>query len=417
MSRRRSLLTTPARLQCRSPPLTLQRGRSGDFAKTADTCSSICGACRRQLHISVRFTPKAAGARNAAFLVTTNAPRSPHLIPLSGTGTEGLAVTVLQPNGGEKLFTGTSFRIEWSASGGSFSSFDVKFSSNGGSSFANVPGCTVWRHGAKLHLGRARPRDHGGTHPGDRPDQWRRLDFRHLRCQLQHRFGNRAMTLTAPNTAVNWGIGSTQQIKWTSNLGPAALVTIDLSRNGGTSWTQISGPIPNTNSFNWVVSGPATTTARIRVNWANGPIEDVSNVNFQIAAPFVTVTKPNGGEVWVRGTNQTFLWTSNLGAKEFVKIELSTDGGVTWTSMAEAVEAAPDPLSVLIGVDAERWQTGDPLAAGDQHQVPGADHVAGQPGGERHLEREFHNKGAVETTAMRMTIPPRCLRSGALWRA
>jgi hypothetical protein len=161
--------------------------------------------------------------------------------------------------------------------------------------------------------------------------------------------GTAQLTLTAPTTAVNWGIGATKQIKWTSNLGPTSLVTIDLSRNGGTSWTQISGPIPNTGAFHWAVSGPATTAARIRVNWANGPATDTSDGNFEIAAPFVTVTKPNGGEVWVRGTDQTLLWTSNLGSKEFVKIELSTDGGVTWTSMAEAVEAAPEPERVLIG--------------------------------------------------------------------
>ena len=68
--------------------IALQGVQSGDFAKTADTCSSSVVTAGGSCSITVRFTPKAAGARSAALLVRTNAPRSPHLIPLSGTGNQ-----------------------------------------------------------------------------------------------------------------------------------------------------------------------------------------------------------------------------------------------------------------------------------------------------------------------------------------
>jgi alpha-tubulin suppressor-like RCC1 family protein len=324
--------------------------QAGDFAKTTDNCSLTTvpagGACT----MLVKFTPAAAGSRSAAFLVSTNAPRSPHLIPLSGTGTQEGSVTVLHPNGGEILFTGTSSRIDWTAPDGVFSSFDVKFSSNGGAGFTNVPGCMGLAGTARTCTWKAPgPVTAAGRIQviGRTSDVGKTSDVSDANFSVVT--GTARITVTAPNAAVNWGIGSTHLIRWTCNLGPAALVTIDLSRNSGTSWTQISGPIPNTSTFKWVVTGPATNTARIRVNWANGPTTDINNGNFKIAEPFVTLAKPNGGEAWVRGTDQTFLWTSNLGAKEFVKIELSTDGGTTWTSMAEAVEAALDPESVLIG--------------------------------------------------------------------
>ena len=48
------------------------------------------------------------------------------------------------------------------------------------------------------------------------------------------------MTLTAPNTAVTWAIGSTQAITFTHNLGVGATVVIDLSRDGGASWATIN---------------------------------------------------------------------------------------------------------------------------------------------------------------------------------
>ena len=41
------------------------------------------------------------------------------------------------------------------------------------------------------------------------------------------------ITITAPNTAVTWTIGSTRSITWTHNLGAAAAVDIDVSRDGG----------------------------------------------------------------------------------------------------------------------------------------------------------------------------------------
>ncbi|HUI42984.1 MAG TPA: choice-of-anchor D domain-containing protein [Terriglobia bacterium] len=62
-----------------------------DFAET-NTCvgSVTITSCT----ITVTFTPTAAGARSAALMVTDNAPGSPQSVPLSGTGTNGPAVTL-----------------------------------------------------------------------------------------------------------------------------------------------------------------------------------------------------------------------------------------------------------------------------------------------------------------------------------
>src|SRR5215510_9110954 len=48
--------------------------------------------------------------------------------------------------------------------------------------------------------------------------------------------GTPSITVTYPNTAINAGIGSLQELKWTHNLGANASVKIELSRDGGLTY-------------------------------------------------------------------------------------------------------------------------------------------------------------------------------------
>jgi hypothetical protein len=50
------------------------------------------------------------------------------------------------------------------------------------------------------------------------------------------------------------------------------------------------------------------------------------------APPTITVTNPDGGEVWPVGTTQTIQWTST-GSMANVKIELSRDGGASFVTL------------------------------------------------------------------------------------
>ena len=139
-----------------------------------------------------------------------------------------------------------------------------------------------------------------------------------------------SVTVVSPNTAVDWGVGSTQQITWTHNLGAGTQVRIEVSRNGGTTYAVVAAAVTNSATsgvFNWTVTGPNTTTALIRVSATTGGTFDVSNAPFKIAAPFVHVTAPNGGETWTTGSTGSVRWTDNLGVGDLVDIRLSTNGG------------------------------------------------------------------------------------------
>ena len=96
-----------------------------------------------------------------------------------------------------------------------------------------------------------------------------------------------AITVTAPNTNVNWTVNSTRNITWSHNLGTSETMVIELSRDGGSTWVALGTAPPTTGNtsgtFSWLVTGPVTTTARVRVTWVrNSAVHDVSNANFRI---------------------------------------------------------------------------------------------------------------------------------------
>ena len=55
-------------------------------------------------------------------------------------------------------------------------------------------------------------------------------------------------------------------------------------------------------------------------------------------APAISVTAPNGGEIWLQGASQNITWVSDNVTN--VKLDYSTDDGATWTEIATLVDAA-----------------------------------------------------------------------------
>jgi hypothetical protein len=95
-----------------------------------------------------------------------------------------------------------------------------------------------------------------------------------------------SLTVAEPNTNVEWRIGETRTIRVNHNLGTGQQLNIQLSRNGGTTWTQVA-TVTTTGAdaatTTWKVTAPATTHALIRVSWSTDPsVTDVSNQEFRI---------------------------------------------------------------------------------------------------------------------------------------
>lgn len=312
----------------------------GQFAIVLDGCAGTSllqgGSCQ----VQVRFTAASAAAFHA--LLQVNAAGGASLsVPLSGSGSDTVvpAVAVVRPNvSAEKVLTGTAYNLEWTASDNTgLASFNAELSTDGGLTYSAVPGCTgiggglracVWgTPGPATTKGRIRVTafDTSGNSASDISD-----------ANFTIASGTGSITVTAPNSALDWAVGSTQPVKWTHNLGANSWVRIDVSRDGRQTWEVIQPSLKNTGSssgtFNWVVTDPTVEkTARIRVTGVNVPVADDGNVDFTISEPYVALSAPATTSTNMGyGTVRTQAWTTNLSSLEKVNVLFSTDGGATF---------------------------------------------------------------------------------------
>jgi hypothetical protein len=335
-------------------------GGPGTVAVTASapTCARTAASAVPWVTITAGATGTGSGTVGYTVAANPGAARTGTLTIASQTFTvtqaaAAASVTVTSPNGGEKVFSATPYSLAWTAANAT--GFDVAVSSDNGATYTPIAGCTnlaatarscVWAAPAPLSTTariRVTARD-GGPGVSDASNG-----------AFSIVAGTPLVTVSVPNTAVNVGIGSTQQIKWTHNLGAGSLVRIELSRDDGVTFPEtLVAAHPNgttAGTFVWQVAGPATAgaRARIRVSWINGPASDVSNTSFTIAPIFLTLSGPVLGSAWGIDTTQRIPWTTNLGALDRVHVQLSTAGAAgPFTTLSANVVATLKKADVLV---------------------------------------------------------------------
>jgi len=156
------------------------------------------------------------------------------------------------------------------------------------------------------------------------------------------------VTVTQPNGGETWYVDSFFDVMWTATDNvDVTSVDILLSTDGGATYpTTIATGEANDGVYSWQVDVDPTTQARVKVIAFDAALnsgEDESDGNFTIAdgeAPEVTVTAPNGGEVWDIGESYSITWTAtdNIGVTS-IDILLSSDGGVTFPETIATGEA------------------------------------------------------------------------------
>jgi hypothetical protein len=100
-------------------------------------------------------------------------------------------------------------------------------------------------------------------------------------------------------------------ITWSYTANPGANVKIELY-NGTTLSRTIALSTPlSTGTYNWTIPSTQTlgSSYKIKVtSTTNSAYSDTSNSAFTIATPSITVTAPNGGESYTRGTVMPITW-------------------------------------------------------------------------------------------------------------
>jgi len=118
-----------------------------------------------------------------------------------------------------------------------------------------------------------------------------------------------SITVLAPDGAESWNAGASDTIKW-SSMGISGNVQLELNRDypSGT-WETLFPAVPVGNQAQaWLVTGPGTSTARVRISSVSSPsINDVSNGDFSInwIGPQVVV--------YSSGSDAVLRWNSNGG--------------------------------------------------------------------------------------------------------
>ena len=147
-----------------------------------------------------------------------------------------------------------------------------------------------------------------------------------------------SITVTSPNGGENWLITSVNNITWTSSN--VANVKIDYSTNSGASWINIASNVSAASGiYYWTIPNTQTSSALVRVyDAADSTVGDTSNNVFSInPAPVIVLTSPIGGENWFIDSTYNVTWASS--GIDSIKIELTTDGGTSWTNLVNSYPA------------------------------------------------------------------------------
>jgi|GEM_PF-1707963 len=141
-----------------------------------------------------------------------------------------------------------------------------------------------------------------------------------------------SITVTDPNAASNWTIGSQQTVTWTS-INIAGNVNILLSTDGGSTFP-VALKFNTSNDGSEVVDVPdnPSTSCVIKIESADDTtLFGLSEGNFTITSqPVIIVTAPPASVSWTIGSQQTVTWNSTSVSGN-VNIKLSLDGGASFT--------------------------------------------------------------------------------------
>jgi hypothetical protein len=269
-------------------------------------------------------------------------------------------IKVLAPNGGERILSSTSRKIEWVTE--NIENVKLAYTTNNGFNWVTIKesvpstGFYIWDPvpNANSQLCKIRVYDAKDNEPSDVSDSTFTITN-----QI-----TQTLEVTTPNGGEKWQAGTNQQITWKSS--GIAKVKIELTSNNGLTWNTIVDQLSNTGAYEWNIPNSISTQCLIKISDADdGDPIDQSNGLFRIVPkPELRITKPNGGETWTAGIVDTIKWNS-VGV-ENISIEYTPNNGINWYTI---VEKTPSSGTYITSFS----------AAGSQYKIRITDKENGSP--------------------------------------
>ncbi|MFH0734579.1 MAG: T9SS type A sorting domain-containing protein [bacterium] len=249
------------------------------------------------------------------------------------------SIAIISPNGGENWRVGSQQNITWTSN--NITNVKIEFTTNNGTNWNIVSESTLANAGSFT---------------------WLVPNTASANCKVKisdvlepamNDESNNSFTIYSPNITIispnggeNWRVGTSQNITWSSsNINN---VKIEYTTNNGTNWSTVIASTPaNTGSYAWLIPNMVSSTCKVRISDVTEPtLNDVSNNPFTIYQPNITITSPDGGELWRVGTTQNITWSSSNVAN--IKIEYSTNNGTNWTTLLATTPANAGTYAWLI---------------------------------------------------------------------
>ncbi len=149
------------------------------------------------------------------------------------------------------------------------------------------------------------------------------------------------LTVSTPNGGENLVAGKNTNITWVaSNI--TGKVKLEYTTNG-IDFIFIDSVNVSPASYTWTVPSVASNTAKVRISTTNNSITDLSNANFTINIPSLSLVKPVATGFWTGRQIVNISWKSAF--IDSVSIVLNNNGNILWSSN---VLANKDSISITV---------------------------------------------------------------------
>jgi hypothetical protein len=237
-------------------------------------------------------------------------------------------ITLCRPNGGESWTAGEKHPIHWNWTG-SISLVNIEYSTDGGSTW-NVILTDATNDGNAMWTVPYMPSTTCCVKvtSAANPNVYDTSD-------ASFTIASPVITLSRPNGGESWTAGEKHPIHW-NWIGTIGSVNLEYSTDGGSTWNVCLSGTANDGDALWTVPNTPSATCRVRAaNASDTSCLDVSDQDFSITSPTVSLVRPDGGETYYEGKVAPIHWTTS-GTISSVKLECSTNGGSAWTEIVSS---------------------------------------------------------------------------------
>ncbi|MCK5832922.1 T9SS type A sorting domain-containing protein [bacterium] len=148
-----------------------------------------------------------------------------------------------------------------------------------------------------------------------------------------------SIELVYPNGGEILTVDEIVNVRW-DVIGDEGPFELHISRDGGGTWTLISGGLAGRGNLDWTAVGPASDNCLIRVRAEDDVLfSDVSDAVFEIVDLVgLTMVFPNGGEVLFIDSIAAITWDAG-DVEGDLELLFSRDNGDSWTPLADGLGA------------------------------------------------------------------------------